>query len=163
MGERHMRRGNRRLISSPDSAIFRQKEPKLMTKMAVPLACSSSEKCVARHPSYLLFSKLDPRKDSSGYDASWIFKRRRRRRGGTSQLHKNSSSYDNEKEEKNNHTTRACDLSELVETWPMTMSFFHQASGLFIASRYRRDNYKRKLKKGKWRASDEIKVTTIFS
>jgi hypothetical protein len=45
----------------------------------------------------------------------------------------------------------------------MTMSFFHQASGLFIASRYRRDNYKRKLKKGKWRASDAIKVTTIFS
>jgi hypothetical protein len=69
-----MRRGNRRLISSPDSAIFRQKEPKLMTKMVVPLACSSSEKCVARHPSYLLFSKLDPRKDSSGYDASWISK-----------------------------------------------------------------------------------------
>jgi hypothetical protein len=30
------------------------------------------------------------------------------------------------------------------------VSFLHQASGLFIASRYIRDNYKRELKRGKW-------------
>jgi hypothetical protein len=67
--------------------------------------------------------------------------------GGTTQLHKNSSSYEGEKEEKNNHIARACNLYELVETWPMRVSFLHRASGLFIASRYIRDNYKRELKK----------------
>jgi hypothetical protein len=76
MGDRHTRSGNERLRSSPDSAIFRQKEPELMTKMAVPLAHSSFDKSVARHPTYLLLSKTDPHKDSSAYDASWIFKRR---------------------------------------------------------------------------------------
>jgi hypothetical protein len=50
IGERHTRRGNGRLRSSPDSIIFRQKEPELMTKMVVSLARSSSDKCVARHP-----------------------------------------------------------------------------------------------------------------
>jgi hypothetical protein len=33
----------------------------------------------------------------------------------------------------------------------MRVGFLYQASGLFIASRCRRDNYKRELKKGKWR------------
>jgi hypothetical protein len=121
----------------------------LMNKMVVPLARSSSDKCVARHPTCLLLSKPDSHKDSSSYDASWIFKRRQRRRGGTTQLHKNSSSYEEEKEEKNNHTTRAYDISELVETWPMRVSFLYRASSLFIASRCIRDNYKRELKKGK--------------
>jgi hypothetical protein len=96
-----------KIRASPDSVIFRWKEPELMTKTVVPLARSSSNKCVARHPTYFLLSKLDSHKDSSGYDASWILKRRRRRRGGTTQLHKNSSNYEEEKEEKNNHTTRA--------------------------------------------------------
>jgi hypothetical protein len=76
MGERHTQRRNERLRSSPDSVIFHQKEPELMTKMAVTLARSSSDKCVARHHTYLLLSKPDSHKDSSGYDASWIFKRR---------------------------------------------------------------------------------------
>jgi hypothetical protein len=49
MGEGHTRRGDERLRSSPDSVIFRRKEPELMTKMAVPLAHFSSDKCVARH------------------------------------------------------------------------------------------------------------------
>jgi hypothetical protein len=160
-GERHTRRGNERLRSSPDSAIFHQKEPELMTKMVVPLAHSSSDKCAARHPTYLFLSKPDPHKDSYGYDASWILKRRWRRRGGTTQLHKNYSSYEEEKEEKNNHTTRACNLFELVETWPMRMSFLHQASGLFTAPKCRRDNYKSELTKGKWRASDGVKSRTV--
>jgi hypothetical protein len=138
-----------RLRSSPDSIIFRQKEPEFMTKMAILSARSSSDKCVARHPTCFLLSKPDSDKDSSGYDASWIFKRGRRRRGCATQLHKNSSSYEEEKEEKNNHTTRACDLSELVETCLMRVSFLHQASRLFLASRYIRDNYKRELKRGK--------------
>jgi hypothetical protein len=105
--------------------------------------------CIAKHPTYLHFSKPDPHKGSSGYDASWIFKRRQRRRGCTTQLHKNFSSYEEEEKEKNNHTTRACGLSELVDTWPMGVVFLHQASGLFIASRCRRDNYRRELKKWK--------------
>jgi hypothetical protein len=69
--------------------------------------------------------------------------------GGTTQLHKNSSSYEEEKEEKDNHTTRSCNLSELVETWPMRVSFLHRASCLFIAPNGRRDNHRRELKKGK--------------
>jgi hypothetical protein len=40
-------------------------------------------------------------------------------------------------------TARVCNLSELVETWSMRVSFLYRASSLFIASRYRRDNYKR--------------------
>jgi hypothetical protein len=100
IGERHMRRGNGRLRSSPDSAIFRQKEPELMTKMVVPLTRSSSDKWVARHPTFLLFLKPDPHKDSSGYIDSWIFKRRQRRRGGATLLHKNSSRYERERKEK---------------------------------------------------------------
>jgi hypothetical protein len=36
----------------------------------------------------------------------------------------------------------------LVETWQIRVSFLHRASCLFIASRCRRDNYKRELKKG---------------
>jgi hypothetical protein len=63
--------------------------------------------------------------------------------------------------ENNNHTTRAYDLSELVETWSMRVSFPHQASGLFIATKYRRDNYKSELKKGKWGASDAIKARKV--
>jgi hypothetical protein len=55
-----------------------------------------------------------------------------------------------EKEKKEtSHTTRVCNLSELVETWPMRVSLLHRASGLFIAPNGRRDNYKRELKKGK--------------
>jgi hypothetical protein len=45
--KRTQRRGNERLRSSPDSAIFCQKEPELMTQMVVPLAFSSSDKCAA--------------------------------------------------------------------------------------------------------------------
>jgi hypothetical protein len=81
MGERHTQRGNVRLRSSSDSAIFHQKEPELMTKMTVRLARSSYDKCVARHPTCFLLPKPGPHKDSSGYDASRIFKRRQRRRG----------------------------------------------------------------------------------
>ena len=117
--------------------------------MAIPFARFSSDKCVARHPTCVLSPKPDPHKDSSSYGASWFFKRRRRRRGATTLLHKNSFSYEGEKEERNSHTTRACNVSELVETWPMRVGFLHRASGLFIASRYRRDNYKRELKKRK--------------
>jgi hypothetical protein len=43
----------------------------------------------------------------------------------------------------------------------MRVSFLRQASCLFIASRYGRDNYKRELKKGKWRASDAVKARKI--
>jgi hypothetical protein len=161
MGENHTRRGSERLRSSPDSVIFHRKEPELMTKMAVPLERSSYDKCVERHPTYLLFSKPDSHKDFSGYDASWIFKRRQRRRGCTTQLHKNSSSYEEVERDKDNHTTRAWDLSEIIETWPMRMGFLYQASGLFIASRCKRDNYKRELKKGKWRASNAVKAITV--
>jgi hypothetical protein len=78
---RTQQRGNRRLRSSPDSAIFRQKEPELMTKMTVPLARSSSDKYAARHTTCFLLPKSYPHKDSSGYNASWICKRRQRRRG----------------------------------------------------------------------------------
>jgi hypothetical protein len=97
---RTSRSGNKRLRSFPDSVIFRQKEPELMTKMAVPSACSSSNKCVARH------IKPDPHKDSSSYSASSLFGRRRRRRGVTTQLDKNSSSYERERGKGDNHTTR---------------------------------------------------------
>jgi hypothetical protein len=54
-----------------------------------------------------------------------------------------------EREERNSHPSRVCNLSELVETWPMRMSFLHQALDLFIAPNGRRDNYKREFKKGK--------------
>jgi hypothetical protein len=64
-----------------------------MVKMAGPLARSSSDKCVARHPTCLLPLEPEPHKDSFAYNASWIFKKRRRRRGGTIVLHKNSSTY----------------------------------------------------------------------
>jgi hypothetical protein len=57
-----------------------------------------------------------------------------------------------ERKKENTHTIGACDLSELVETWPMRVSFLHQASGLFIASKYRSDNYKRELKKGEMKS-----------
>jgi hypothetical protein len=53
-----------------------------------------------------------------------------------------------EREERNNHTTRACNLSELVGTRPVRVSFIRRASGLFIAPSGRRDNYKKELKKG---------------
>jgi hypothetical protein len=149
MNERRSQRiGNGRLRSSPDSAIFRQKEPELMTKMAVPLARSSSDKYAARHPTCLFLPKPGPHKDSSGYNASWIFKRRQRR-GVVTLLHKDSCSYDGEQEERNNHTTRVCNLSELVETWLMRMSFLYRASGLFIAPNGKRDKYKRELNWGK--------------
>jgi hypothetical protein len=65
-----MRRGNARLRSSPDSAIFRQKELQLMTKMVIPLARYSSDKCVAKHSTCLLPLEPGPHKDSSGYNAS---------------------------------------------------------------------------------------------
>jgi hypothetical protein len=39
--------------------------------------------------------------------------------------------------------------------------FLHQASGLFIASRCRRDNYRRELKKWKWRASNAVKARIV--
>jgi hypothetical protein len=43
----------------------------------------------------------------------------------------------------------------------MRVSFLHRASGLFIASWYRRENYKRELKMGKWRASNAVKARTV--
>jgi hypothetical protein len=111
---RTQQKGNGKLRSSPDSAIFHQRKPELMTKMAIPLARSSSDKCAARHPTCFLLLKLGPHKDSFGYSASWIFKRRQRRTGAATQLHKDSSSYEKEREERDNHTTRVCNLSELV-------------------------------------------------
>jgi hypothetical protein len=38
-----------------------------MTKVAIPLARSSFDKCVARHPTCFLPLKPDPHKDSSSY------------------------------------------------------------------------------------------------
>jgi hypothetical protein len=146
-GRRAQRRENRRLRSSADSTIFHQKELELKTKMAVPLACSPSDKCAARHPTCFFPLKLDPHKDSSSYSASWFFKRRRRRRGVTTQVHKNSSSYKRERRKRDSHTTRVYNLSELVEPWLMN-EFLHRVSGLFIAPNGKRDNYKRELKKG---------------
>jgi hypothetical protein len=70
-----------------------------MTKMAVLLARSSSDKCAARHPTFLFLPKSGPHKDSSSYNAPWIFKRRQRRRGVATLLHKNSSSYEGERKE----------------------------------------------------------------
>jgi ferredoxin len=125
MNERRaQRRGNGRLKSSPDSSIFRQKELELMNKMAAPLACSPCDKCAARYPTCLLLLKPGPHKDSSGYKASWIFKRRQRRKGVATLLHKNSSSYEREREERYSHTTRVYCLSELVAPWPMN-EFLH--------------------------------------
>jgi hypothetical protein len=43
----------------------------------------------------------------------------------------------------------------------MRVSFLHQALGLFISLRCRRDNYKRELKRGEWRASDAVKARTV--
>jgi hypothetical protein len=120
-----------------------------MTKMADPLAHSASDKYVARHPTCPLLPKPGPHKDSSGYNASSIFKRRRRKRGGTTLLHEDSSSYEEEKEEKSSHTTRVCNLFELVETWPMRVSLLHQALDLFIAPNSRRDNHSGDYEKGK--------------
>jgi hypothetical protein len=53
------------------------------------------------------------------------------------------------KKERNSHKARVCNLSELIETWPMRVSFVHRASGVLIAPNGRRDNYKMELKKGK--------------
>jgi hypothetical protein len=51
-----------------------------MTKMVVPLARSSFDKCAARHPTLLLPLKPALHKDSYSYSTSWLFERRRRRR-----------------------------------------------------------------------------------
>jgi hypothetical protein len=117
-----------------------------MTKMTVPFARSPSDKCAARHPTCLLL-KPGPHKDSSGYSASWIFIMRQRIRGAATLLHKNSSSYEKEREERSSHTTRVCNLFELVVPWLMN-EFLHRSSGLFIALNGRSDNYKRELKRG---------------
>jgi hypothetical protein len=128
------RRGNGRLRSSQDSVIFHRKESKLMTKMVVALACSSSDKCVARHPTLVLPLKPVLHKDSSSYSTSWLFKRiRRRRRRVTTLLHKNSSSYERERGKGNSHTTWVYDLSDSTVPWSMGVSFLCQASSLFIA------------------------------
>jgi hypothetical protein len=161
MGERHTRRGNRRLRSSPDFAIFCQKEPELMTKMVVLLVRSSSDKCVARHPTCLLplepsftrilldmmplgFSKGDKEEEGALHYFTIIL-----------------LAIEGEREGGNSHTTRVCNLSELVETWPMRVSVTHRASGLFIILNGRRDNHKRELKKGKRKASDVVKAGTV--
>jgi hypothetical protein len=54
-----------------------------------------------------------------------------------------------ERKERNNHTTRVCNLSNLVETWPMRMNFLHRALDLFIAPNGKRDNYRREFKREK--------------
>jgi hypothetical protein len=41
-----------------------------MTKMVIPLARYSSDKCVAKHSTCLLPLEPGPHKDSSGYNAS---------------------------------------------------------------------------------------------
>jgi hypothetical protein len=124
-----------------------------MTKMVVPLACFSSDKCAAKHRTLLLPLKSVLHKDSSSYSTSWLFERRRRRRGVTVLLHKNSSSYGRERGKGNSHKTRVYDLSELVAPWPMSVSFLCQASSLFIAPNRRRDTYKRELKKRKMKGA----------
>jgi hypothetical protein len=132
-----------------------------MTKMVVPLAHSSSDKCVARDPTFLLPLKPDPHKDSSVYSASWRFKWRQTTREIATLLHKNFSSYGRERRKRDNHITRAYDLSELDEPWLVSVSFPYQGSSLFIAPGSRRDNYKRELKRGKRRASNAVKDGTV--
>jgi hypothetical protein len=122
MNERRTpRRGNRRLRSSLDSEIFRQKESELMTKIVIPLACSSSDKCAARHPTLLILLNLVLHKDSSSYCAFWLFERGRRGKCVATLLHKNSSSYEKGDGEGSSHTTRVYNLSGLViAPWSMS-------------------------------------------
>jgi hypothetical protein len=95
--------------------------------MVVPLARYSSDKCPARHPTRLLLLKPGTHKDSSSYNASWILKRSQRIKDIATLLHKNSSSYERGREERNNHTTKVCNLSELVVPWPISFSIELQA------------------------------------